>query len=332
LLVRSLRRFGGSLCDMQVHSFAPRPGRGISRETAAEFEALGVVHDERPLNNTHPDYALANKVRVCATAERELDAEVLVFADSDQLFFGEPNALRLGADEDAAVQPEPMRWIGAGSPDHAEYSIWQALLERHGIDSPVFTRTLIGDERIFGWWNSGLVAVRRRAGIFGRWQEIFDTNWNEEIWPNEWEYLFFTEQLSFGLALMASRARVRRLPIEYNYNVTIHDRLPPPLQRHALEEITTIHYHKLLGKASWRDPFARPRSFRPKGERLEWLCEEMRSLDLGRPTGLRGLFARVGRKLSEAAHAEAQTGRGLPVWRVLNKMFAIGGGENGAVE
>jgi hypothetical protein len=37
LLVRSLRRFGGSLCDMQVHSFAPRPGRGISRETAAEF-------------------------------------------------------------------------------------------------------------------------------------------------------------------------------------------------------------------------------------------------------------------------------------------------------
>jgi hypothetical protein len=60
--------------------------------------------------------------------------------------------------------------------------------------------------------------------------------------------------------------------------------------------------------------------------------QEMRSLDLGRPIGLRGLSARVGRKLNEAAHSEAQTGRDLPVWSVLNKIFIIGGGGNGAVE
>ncbi len=190
-----------------------------------------------------------------------------------------------------------MRWISAASPDHAEYPVWQALLKRHGIDRPVYTRTLIGDERIFGWWNSGLVAVRRKAGIFGRWQEIFDANWNEEIWPKVGEYRFFTEQMSFGLALMATRARLRSLPIEYNYNVTIHDRLPRRMQLRALEEIATIHYHKLLEKASWQDPFARLRSLRPKGERLEWLREQMRSLDIGRPTGLRGWSTRVVRKL-----------------------------------
>ena len=275
-------------------------GRGVSLETAAELCAQGVIHSEDPLNTAQPDYPLANKVYVCAHAERTFDHDVLVFADSDQVILNEPGALRLAPGEDAAVQPEPVLWVGAGSPDHENYALWVALLARHGIESPRFTRTVVGGHRIFGYWNSGLVAVRRNAGVFHRWQEIFEANWRESIWPKGGDHLIYLEQVSFALALMSSGARLRTLSRDYNYHIVIHDELPPDARLSALEDMTTMHYHKLIEKSCWQKPFQRVRSFRPDGERYDWLRREMRALSIGRPTELRRYWAGAGRKLRKA--------------------------------
>ncbi len=297
LLVRSLRRFGGALASLPVYSFAPREGRGVAPGTAAMLRDLGVVHVEEPLNTSHPDYPLANKPRVCSWAERNLDHEVLAWFDSDQLVFNEPRELRLAPGEDAAVQPEPVLGIGAG-PGDPLYPAWTALLSRHEIDEPYFTRTVIDEKEIVGYWNTGLVAVRRSAGIFARWEEIFEANWQEEIWSKEGDQRFFTEQMSFGLSLMAKRARVRTLSRDHNYHIVIHDELPEAARIGRLEDMTTMHYHKLIPKSPSKQPFRRVKHFAPSGERYDWLRDQMRELGLGRPAGMRGVLDRASRKLA----------------------------------
>ena len=104
---------------------------------------------------------------------------------------------------------------------------------------------------------------------------------------------------------MARKARLRTLPRDYNYHAVIHGDLPAADRRSDFADMTTMHYHKLLSKSSWRDPTRRVRDFDPRGERYEWLRQQMRELGIGRPGGLRGLAARLVRKLRKLSGAAA---------------------------
>ncbi len=301
LLVRSLRRWGGRLRDAPVFSFAPRPGLDVSPETLAEFERLGVVHESRPLNVSHPDYPLANKVEVCAHAEREIEAEILVFADSDIVFWNAPERLCLPPEVDVALRPEQKRWVGAGSPEHEGFPYWLALFERHGIESPPMHRTAVEGDRIFAYWNSGLVSARRRCGVFAKWREVFEANWRESLWPKQGDYYFYCEQVSFTIALLASGVRHRDLPRSYNYNVPLQDALPEHERLECLDEMVVMHYHKLLEKSHWRDPWSRLAWTPPPCERDAWLREQMRELDIGRRQKRSARISRWLRGLSAAS-------------------------------
>jgi hypothetical protein len=60
----------------------------------------------------------------------------------------------------------------------------------------------------------------------------------------------------------------------------IHDELPPDARLFALEDMTTMHYHKLIERSRWQKPFRRVRSFRRNGERYDWLRRETRALSI----------------------------------------------------
>ena len=57
------------------------------------FEELNVEHIARQLNTDFPKNGFANKPVVCSWAERNIEKDVLVFLDSDLVFFNEPTEL-----------------------------------------------------------------------------------------------------------------------------------------------------------------------------------------------------------------------------------------------
>src|SRR5271165_7096103 len=87
LLVRSIRRFAGLLSTAPVYSFSPREGSTISPWVMAEFSRLGVEHSAIVLNQRYTSYGVYNKPFVCAYSERQINADVLIFLDSDQVIF-----------------------------------------------------------------------------------------------------------------------------------------------------------------------------------------------------------------------------------------------------
>ena len=95
MLAESIRKFCGELKNTPIYSFHPRVGEPISKQTQQAFEALQVIHQQVPINREFHEYYLANKPLVCAYAEQNIDAKILVFLDSDKCFFCEPKEFLL---------------------------------------------------------------------------------------------------------------------------------------------------------------------------------------------------------------------------------------------
>ena len=106
LLAESIRKFCGDLKDTPIYSFHPRSGDPIASETISAFESLGVIHQQIVLNTDYNAYPYANKPLVCAYAENNIDADILVFLDSDKCFFNEPKEFFLPQDYDIGLRPE----------------------------------------------------------------------------------------------------------------------------------------------------------------------------------------------------------------------------------
>ena len=244
LLVRSLREFGGSLKNTPVYSFHPRLGANISKQTLKSFEVLEVCHQQIILNYKYPLYGVANKPLVCAYAEEKIDAEVLVFLDSDQCFFSEPKKLLLPQSYDIAIRPEDLNLIGSKGKDDPNEDYWQKLYEICQVKSEIFISTTVDNQKIRAYWNSGMVAARRSKGFFTSWKKNFETVMDIQLKPKRG--LFFVEQSVLSATICSLTDAILTLPQEYNYPLNMHYRMPKNKKIRDLDNIVTIHYHKLF--------------------------------------------------------------------------------------
>ena len=94
-----------------------------------------------------------------------------------------------------------------------------------GVSGRPFTETTVGQMRIRSYWNSGLVAVRRSAGLFGAWEDalgrLFDAGIVQKRWPQ------FMDQLSLAGVTADVDDRVRVLSDSYNYPLPHRQALAP---------------------------------------------------------------------------------------------------------
>ena len=173
LLVRSLRHFGGALgANSPIISYSPRQKAAPSDDVIRQLAALDVQLVFDVSNSRWPDYPFANKVVACAHAEQNLNVDVVVWLDSDQIVLREPGALQLSPDIDAAARPVSFKNIGFGSDDDASYSYWMKLYEIGGALPKRKVETTLGGEVIWEYYNGGLIAARRNAGIFCHCEHI----------------------------------------------------------------------------------------------------------------------------------------------------------------
>ncbi len=270
LAVRSLRRWGGRFAAAPFYAFRPRAGNELSSETREVFRAYAVTCCDEPVNRRFAHFGLANKIYASAYAERSAPEDVLVFLDSDTAITSEPLALALPEGIDAAVRPVDFGSPGAerdaaqgseywlthfqrpsstGRPDDPFENYWRRLYDLFGLGDPDWYVVATLDRlRIRAWFNSGLVAVRRNAGIFAQWQRDFEAIVEAGLLPPDGR-IHYVEQLALATALTRIRDRVAILPPSYNYPIS--GRALSPLPHARLSDLAHVHYNSYFQIPGW---------------------------------------------------------------------------------
>ena len=239
LLCRSIRRFGGAYRDAPIYAFQPRRGRDAGEPTLAALHGLGVVHVSEILNHDFPEYGTFNKVFVCAYAERVLDEPILVFLDSDTVVIAEPTDLDLPPETDLAIRPADSTRLNSRGPIDPIDAYWQRVFHDRALSDVPFVDTELG-RRVRAYFSSGLIAVRREAGVFGEWAEDFRRLMDGGIVPeNAIERM---DEIALVPTVVRRYARSALLDTRYNYLIYKRAILIPPLHLLQLKQLVHIHY------------------------------------------------------------------------------------------
>ncbi|MBV8984453.1 MAG: hypothetical protein JO248_08460, partial [Acidimicrobiia bacterium] len=256
LMCETLRRRGGRFADVPVYSFQPRPGPALDRKTRERFADLGVVHIEAPLNVCLPAYGFANKAHAAAFAEAFLDHEIFVVMDSDMLVLSEPAEFNLPSGIDLAIRPEPFKVAGT-TDDDENAEIWDGFERHAGVSGPRrYVETVVSQERIRAYYNSGLIVARRSLGLMRQWHDLTESLAKSGIIPGD-NRSIFTEQ--YGLAMAIARIGVGPsiLPPTYNYGLPWHDQLPEGVRAASLGDVVIAHYFHMFDLPGRSNPLGR---------------------------------------------------------------------------
>jgi hypothetical protein len=272
LLCRSIRRFAGAYADAPIYTFQPREGTAISRETALQLADLGVCHSSERLNTDFAHYAIGNKIFASARAEQLASEDVLVFLDTDTVILDEPRAFELRDGIDAAVCPvdfhrstEPesgddpfwlthFRRVGSSGPGDPMDAYWLRMYELLGIEARPFIDTACSGQRIRAYFNSGMIAVRRSAGLFAQWRDDFLTLMTAGHIPRNGP-LHYMDQLSLAATLTRVWTRVTVLDRRYNHALPGRDLVREPLRSIGREALVHVHYNSMFDTvARWLEP------------------------------------------------------------------------------
>ncbi|HUP60954.1 MAG TPA: hypothetical protein VNA69_11095 [Thermoanaerobaculia bacterium] len=273
LLCRSIRRFAGRHSDAPIYTFQPREGTAIAPDTASQLADLGVHHNSERLNTAFAHYGIGNKIFASARAEELASEDVLVFLDSDTVIVDEPRMLELRNGIDAAVRPvdfhhssaEPesdddpfwhtrFRRVGSSGPGDPMDAYWLKMYELLGVEARPFVETACSRQRIRAYFNSGLIAVRRSAGLFTQWRDDFLGLMTVSHIPRKGP-LHYMDQLSLAVTLARVWPRVEILDRRHNYALPARDLSREPLLPVEDEALVHIHYNSLFETvAQWLEP------------------------------------------------------------------------------
>lgn len=244
-LFLTMRRNMGAMSNAAIWAYAPRPGRVVApwcRELMDHYEIRLV---DEPLNAAHADYPLANKPIALAHAEEHCGTEYVVFLDSDILAWREPRELLLPDGVDLALVPDGTKTTASAGPGDRFENYWTQLYELVGATARPFVTTILTKERVRGTWNSGVVPLRRGAGIARQWRAAMEELLAKDFAPREASYLRENNLLS---ALAAAHYdRYRELSFAYNYPVQNWDRMTAG--GIAPEDAVLWHYQPFFDRA-----------------------------------------------------------------------------------
>jgi hypothetical protein len=250
LMVESFRKFAGSLKDSPIYSFQIREKNDVSPETVQKLASFNVKHEKVVLNTQYPDYPLANKPLLCAYAEDTIDAEILVFLDSDLVFFSEPKEFLLPSDYDIGIRPEHHKMIGSEGAQDENDPYWQRLYLLANVhQQDVFVTTTVDQKTIRAFWNSGVVAVRRSAGIFKAWKVTLEKLLQPGVQINKEN--FYYEQSSLSATVCALTRKIWQFSPGYNYPIHSHNQMPESEQVDHYNDIVCVHDHFFRQRKEW---------------------------------------------------------------------------------
>jgi hypothetical protein len=282
LMVESFRKYAGNMKDIPIYSFHVREQNDVSPETIQRLKSFDVQHQKIVLNNKYPDYPLANKPFLCAYAEQTIDAEILVFLDSDLVFFSEPTEFLLPQGYDVGIRPEHHKMIGSEGINDPNEEYWMHLYNLAGVkDLDKFITTTVDRKIIRPFWNSGVVAVRSSAGIFTAWQQTIEKLLEEGTSVNSKN--FYYEQSALSATICAQVDRVWQFATGYNYPIHSHNQIIAAERLDSLDRVICIHDHLFRSRTenyrerTWVKTLKCLKEFDRSSEKYNWLYEYLTS-------------------------------------------------------
>jgi hypothetical protein len=272
-LVESIRKFGGNMKDTPIYSIHPRKGEPISSKTKKAFESLGVFHEQIILNTDYHEYYLANKIVSCAYAEQNINSDILVWLDSDKCIFSEPKEFFLPLNYSIGVRPETGKGVGSTGEGDIQDSYWRKIYEVCDVKSEIFVNTLIGNTKVRGYWNSGMVAVKRNAGIFTAWKNNFAKVMKLQIAPPQG--IYFVEQSVLAATLCSLEENIFTFSPSYNYPLPLHNRLSKAAKLKKFDELVSIHYFNMFFYNDWEKSLDKLKGIDKSSDKFQWLCESI---------------------------------------------------------
>lgn len=269
LFVESVREWGGGLSDAAVYAFT-LPDDAPSADTLDRLRALDVNAVELRPETPYRDPPVLNKVHVSAWAERELDHEVLAFVDSDTVFLDEPTELVDGGWLAAAKPVGNSRTAGSTGPGDPNEPYWQRVYDELGVRSWPYVTTTVDRARVRAYWNTGLVAARREAGLFGAWEEALVRLFESGC---VFKKPVLMEQVAWSAVIADIHDRVRILPEEYNYPLPKRRFLPAGVRDLDLDDLVHVHYHRWGHLPGFLDELRPPLD--PASDRYRWLEDKL---------------------------------------------------------
>lgn len=266
LLVRSIRRWGGGYSQSRIVAYRPRVGPPLRRETIDLFDAHAVDLDETVRNRDLHHYPIGNKVFAAAAAEHDLDDDVVVFLDSDTVILGEPSDLDLSGGAAIALRPVDRKGRGSEGPHDPADAYWTRLYDLCGVQDDRFVTTTVDGLSVRAYWNAGLIAARRDAGIFGRWLRDLCTLARAGHLPGG--KMTNLDQVALSTAT-ADVDDITVLDHRYNYPLPLRARLPEPMRTLGIDQLVHVHYHQWFNRSGYLS-LVRPPLDRTSA-RYEWL-------------------------------------------------------------
>lgn len=272
LLARSIRRWAGAYADAPIHAFRLRAGPPLGPVTYDALRELGVTVHEEVLNRDHHDYVHANTTYAMVWAEDHLDADVIVWADSDKVFLSEPADFDLPSDMLAAGTTPYYRGRATGpksaGPGDPFDPYWERLYELAGVTEEPYVTALIDGRRLRAFWNGGLIVFRREARLAHEWLELL-TRLLEDHVPASG--ILNVDQLSLAAVLARRPDAVRELDRRYNHNLALRALLPEPERSLELADLVSVHYHSWFNRERFLEDLRPPLA--PDGDRYRWLLQ-----------------------------------------------------------
>lgn len=248
-MVESLRRFGGRFANLEVVAVKPRFGPRLAAETRTALDDLGVRHLRTRPDTSYVWQHYINKALAVQAAEREVDAEQILWIDSDMIFLREPNDLELTPDLDFVASAPDTGLIGSHGADDPQDAYWSRCAGLIGREVDELPWLSTGDgHRIRFYWNSGLYVYRRSTGFGGEFTADFERSLDDRI-ARSHDQVHHTDQVVLGLTVLRLGLRWRAIPDTNNFPVLSF--LPENFDPVKVEPVDVLHYHDSMAPDLW---------------------------------------------------------------------------------
>jgi len=252
LLAESLRRWGGRLSRAPMFALKTRRGPDPSATTRDLLDTLNVQYCIIDRDDGFEWFPYLNKTAAVRHVAARQDGSV-AWLDADILILGEPSELLLDCSDlhgpKFAACPSDKN-IGTARDDDEFAPYFRAVCEAVGVDFTSLPYILTEKEHVSirAYWNSGVYAFASKSGLAELHHKFTCTILAKGIASHE-SKLFFSDQISLGLAAQYLGLKHKNLPLTYNFHIQPDD--ADTQLRTVGRGIRLLHYHGCL----WPEAF-----------------------------------------------------------------------------
>jgi len=250
-LARSIRTFAGRFCFNPIWMFSQSAESDLPEATRRELFSLGVRLVTFDMDPAAGSFFFAAYVTAASLAEAlaQGEASYLAFMATDTLILQAPTEFLLPAGRSMGGCPVHLKLLGSAY-DAPVDNFW-ALIYHHCHVNPeqAFAMQTIVDEQVVrAYINSGLLVVRPERGILRAWQSNFYDLYRlpefEAFYRQHELYEIFMHQavLAGSIIALLKPEEFQVLPFEINYPMHLHSKVTATRRPTNLSRLITCRY------------------------------------------------------------------------------------------